>query len=250
MEVKPDVVSMENVPRLMKFQGGSVFVDFVRRLRKEYWVDFRVVFAPDYGVPQRRSRLVVLASRLGPISLIPPTHLPQDYRTVRDAIGQLPAIDAGGVSAVDPLHRASKLSAKNLLRIKASKPGGSWRDWDSELVAACHKAETGSSYGAVYGRMVLDEPAPTITTQYFGFGNGRFGHPNQDRGLSLREGAILQSFPPDYEFCAPGQTVEFKKLGRMIGNAVPVLLGRAIAKSIASHLDEVDGKSASDAAMH
>ena len=78
--------------------------------------------------------------------------------------------------------------------------------------------------------------APTITTQFFGFGNGRFGHPDQDRGLSLREGAILQSFPPNYTFVPPGERVHIKKLGRMIGNAVPVLLGRLIARSIAKHL--------------
>jgi DNA (cytosine-5)-methyltransferase 1 len=88
--------------------------------------------------------------------------------------------------------------------------------------------------------MRADEASPTITTQFFGFGNGRFGHPTQDRALSLREGALLQSFPPGYEFTAPGQNIEFKRLGRMIGNAVPVALGRAIARTIKRHIQEHD----------
>ena len=86
--------------------------------------------------------------------------------------------------------------------------------------------------------MEWDAPSPTITTQFFGFGNGRFGHPEQNRGLSLREGALLQSFPRRYAFLPPGQPVQFKKIGRMIGNAVPVLLAQAIARSIRDHLKE------------
>ena len=87
--------------------------------------------------------------------------------------------------------------------------------------------------------MERDEPSPTITTQFFGFGNGRFGHPEQNRALSLREGALLQGFPRDYEFVAPGKRVHFKKVGRLIGNAVPVRLASAIAKSVNRHLEDV-----------
>lgn len=235
----PDVVSMENVPRLMNFKNGDVIAKFVETLEANgYAVDHRIVFAPDYGVPQRRSRLVLLASRRGPISLEPPIRTPEDYPTVEDAIGELNPLVAGAIDPDDPLHRASRLSPKNLQRIKASKPGGSWRDWDEDLRAKCHRVETGDGYSSVYGRMTARDPAPTITTQFFGFGNGRFGHPDQDRGLSLREGAILQSFPPDYAFVPPGDPIQFKKFGRMIGNAVPVLLGRAIARTIKAHLAE------------
>lgn len=237
--VLPDVVSMENVPRLLHFQGGEVFRRFVATLEKsDYFVEHRVVFAPDCGVPQRRARLVLLASRRGPISLEQPTCRPNHYPTVRQAIGNLPPLCAGAVDPTDPLHRASRLSPTNLLRIQASRPGGSWRDWDAELRAKCHRVKTGDGYISVYGRMTADDPAPTITTQFYGFGNGRFGHPDQDRGLSLREGAILQSFPPDYAFVPPGGDIQFTRLGRMIGNAVPVLLGRAIARSIKAHLAE------------
>ncbi len=79
--------------------------------------------------------------------------------------------------------------------------------------------------------MCWDEPAPTVTTQFFGFGNGRFGHPNQNRAIPLREGAILQSFPKKYRFIEPGKPVYFKAIGRLIGNAVPVKLGEAIGSN-------------------
>ena len=103
----------------------------------------------------------------------------------------------------------------------------------------CHKRRSGKGYSSVYGRMVWDEPAPTMTTQFYGFGNGRFGHPEQDRGLSLREGALIQTFPRWYAFVPPGEAVEFTTIGRMVGNAVPVELGRAVATAIKSHLKEV-----------
>jgi len=239
--VLPDIVSMENVPRLLRFRGGSVFRQFVTMLRETgYRVHWSEVFAPDYGIPQRRTRLVLLASRHGAIQLESPSHHPADYGTVRNAIGRLRPLEAGGIDALDPLHQASTLSEINLRRIAASIPGGSWRDWDNGLVAECHKANTGRSYVSVYGRMSWDEPAPTITTQFYGFGNGRFGHPEQNRALSLREGAILQSFPETYEFVPSGHPIHFKTVGRMIGNAVPVLLARTIARTIRRHLDKVD----------
>ena len=113
---------------------------------------------------------------------------------------------------------------------------GTWRDWSPNLVTECHRRDTGRGYAAVYGRMQWDDPSPTITTQFFGFGNGRFGHPEQDRAISLREGAILQTFPKSYEFVPSDGKVQFKKLGRQIGNAVPVLLSRAIARSVRRHI--------------
>ena len=236
-EIRPDVVSMENVPRLMDYRGGRVFRRLLDTLRIEgYTVDHRIVFLPSYGLPQRRSRLVVMASLHGTLELEEPTYTPDRYRTVEEAIGGLPGLAAGETDSRDGLHKASRLSQMNLRRIRASTPGGSWADWDDGLVTKCHRARSGRGYRSVYGRMRFDEPSPTITTQFFGFGNGRFGHPEQDRALSLREGAILQSFPADYRFVAPGERAEFKTIGRMIGNAVPVLLGRVIGRSIAAHL--------------
>ena len=237
--VKPEVVSMENVPRLMKFKEGELFEGFVRELESNgYFVWYSPVFCPDYGVPQSRTRLVLIASLLGPVSLDPPTHDESEYVCVRQALGKQPKLRAGEVDRADRFHRSSRLSPINLKRIKAAKPGGTWRDWDDDLVTECHKRKTGKGYASVYGRMSWDKLSPTITTQFFGFGNGRFGHPEEDRALSLREGAILQSFPEDYVFVPPDEKISFKRVGRMIGNAVPVLLSCAIARSIKRHIQE------------
>lgn len=156
--------------------------------------------------------------------------------TVRQAIAHLPALAAGCCDPNDSLHTASSLSEINLYRIRASKPGGTWRDWDESLLAQCHRKQSGQTYPSVYGRMEWDAPSPTITTQCFGYGNGRFGHPEQDRAISLREAAILQTFPDDYCFLAPGEKTNFAKLGRLIGNAVPVRIGELVAQSLVSHL--------------
>jgi len=158
----------------------------------------------------------------------------------REAIGHLRALNAGEAAPGDKLHVTSTLSDKNLERIKASKPGGTWRDWPEHLVADCHRTESGRTYASVYGRMEWDKPAPTMTTQCYGFGNGRFGHPEQNRAISLREAAILQSFPRNYAFIPHDGPVSLRILGRLIGNAVPVELGRAIARSINSHLANVN----------
>ena len=243
-EVLPDVVSMENVPRLTTFQGGRLFADFVGMLEEsEYRVWWDVVDCAAYGVPQTRRRLVLLASRIGPIELTAPARAPQGGATVRQTIAHLPPIPAGGQHADDPLHRASRLSATNLARIRAARPGTTWKDWAPSLVAACHRRHSGRFYGSVYGRMCWDEPAPTITTQCNGFGNGRFGHPEQDRAISLREAALLQTFPPDYEFFAPGQPWSLSAVARWIGNAVPVTLAQAVARSVRAALAEREGNS-------
>jgi DNA (cytosine-5)-methyltransferase 1 len=233
-ESEPDIVTMENVPLLVK-------QEIFRRFRKAlgqlgYETKFQIVNCADYGVPQLRRRLVLLASKFGPIDLIAPTHIPALYVNVAEAIGNLPPIKAGEIDANDPFHQASVLSATNLERIKASRPGGTWKDWEKDLVAICHRKHTGHTYSGVYGRMMWDEPSPTITTQFFGFGNGRFGHPEQDRGLSLREGAILQSFPREYVFIKKDVPIHRKTIGRLIGNAVPVKLAKAIGISIRKHL--------------
>ena len=237
-EVQPDVVSMENVPRLVNFHRGELLKNFLRGLeRAGYAVWASVVDCAAYGVPQTRQRLVVLASRVGAIELIPPTHAPARYRTVRDAIADLPPIAAGEGAKEDPLHRASRLTAVNLARIQAAKPGQTWRDWDPRLVAKCHQKHTGRWYQSVYGRMSWDAPAPTVTTQCNGFGNGRFGHPEQDRAISLREAALLQTFPPNYEFFDPEARWFVSAVARCIGNAVPVALARAVAQSVARTLN-------------
>lgn len=237
-ELKPELVSMENVPELQRY---PIYDRFLETLKTEGFhfstePSDQIVYCPDYGLAQYRRRLVLIASRLGSIERIKPTHPSDKHRTVREALKKLPALKAGEVSEKDPLHRTSSLSATNLKRIQHSKPGGTWRDWPQDLVATCHKQKSGKTYPGVYGRMEWDKPSPTITTQFFGFGNGRFGHPEQDRAISLREGAVLQSFPSTYQFVKPGSEYCFKTVGRLIGNAVPVRLGEVVGRSLLKHI--------------
>lgn len=239
-EVNPVIVSMENVPTLLNFKKAPVFSNFVKSLKDDgYFVWYSIVYAPDYGIPQKRKRLVLLASKKGEIKLLPPTHKAEQYISVRDAIGNLDKIKSGETSENDFLHRASKLSEKNLKRIKQSKQGGSWkRDWDENLKLECHKNEKGKNYVSIYGRMKWSEPSPTMTTLCTGIGNGRFGHPEQDRAISLREAAIFQSFPSDYKFVDKPENLKVVQLSRHIGNAVPPRLGEIIGQSIIEHLKE------------
>ncbi|URD59896.1 DNA cytosine methyltransferase [Sphingomonas sp. KRR8] len=235
LELKPEIVTMENVPGLAK---QEVWAEFIAALRGAgYRVSWCEVACEEYQIPQSRRRLVLLASLLGPIELRgSDTAL---RLTVKDAIGALPKIDAGQASPDDRLHASAGLAATNLERIRASRPGGTWRDWPEELRAPCHRKRSGKTYPSVYGRMEWDKPAPTMTTQCYGFGNGRFGHPEQDRAISLREAAIIQSFPTEYSFIPDDKPVSFERLGTLIGNAVPPKLGEAIGRSILSHIEAV-----------
>lgn len=236
-QIRPEIITMENVPKLAKHKIFSEFIDSLKKLK------YHVTFTPNvkcvnYGIPQDRRRLVLFASIFGEIHLEPYTHNQNNCRTVRNTISHLPRISAGEKSLIDPLHYSSILTERNLTRIRASKPGGTWRDWDTDLQANCHKKPTGQSYPSVYGRMVWDKPSSTITTQSYSFGSGRFGHPEQDRALSLRECALLQTFPQTYSFAPPTGNISLKSVGRMIGNAVPVELARIIARSIIKHIEE------------
>ena len=233
-EASPEIVTMENVPSVCKH---DVFDSFVCSLkRRGYHVWYGIIDSSLYGAPQSRKRMVLLASLLGEITFIEPTQ--KKLKTVQSAIGGLERIQAGCGSTKDPLHATRSLSEVNRQRIKASKPGGTWRDWPKNLVLECHKAESGKTFSGVYGRMEWHKPAPTMTTQFYSFGAGRFGHPEQNRAISLREGAIFQGFPRKYKFIQKDDVVNFTALGRMIGNAVPVDLGRAIAKSILQHVSQ------------
>jgi DNA (cytosine-5)-methyltransferase 1 len=237
MEVNPHIVSMENVPQLLTYDHGKVFHDFLKVLKtKKYHITYSVVNACDYGVPQKRQRLILFASKFSEVQLARRTHSVKNYITVANAIGHLPQIVDGESHGADLLHRSRKLSPLNKERIKATPEGGSWKDWTASLVLDCHKKETGKSFRSVYGRMKWNEVAPTLTTQCTGYGNGRYGHPEQDRAISLREAAILQSFPESYKFVAPNSNFAPTTVERHIGNAVPVKLGRAVARSIKKHL--------------
>ena len=235
-DIKPDIVSMENVPELRKY---DVFNDFLKNLDElGYYTSYKIVDCSKYGLPQKRRRLVLLASRHGNIQLIPESSMGKKL-TVRDVLSSLPALSQGQTDSKDPLHRSAGLTEINLKRIRQSKPGGTWRDWDRSLLPECYKKISGRSFGSVYGRMEWDKPSPTITTQFYSFGTGRYGHPEQDRALSLREGALLQTFPKDYKFFEDIDKISIGTISRHIGNAVPVGLGKIIGMSINKHLENI-----------
>ena len=237
-ETNPHIVSMENVPAITK---QPIFDKFIKSLDDlGYKVDHNYIFCPRYGIPQNRRRLVLLASRLGEIKIIPPTHTPNNYVTVQETIGHLPPIKAGETHPNDFMHKSCSLSDLNLKRMQNSRQGGTWKDWDEALLPNCYRKATGKGYTGVYGRASWDKQSATITTQFPLYGSGRFGHPEQDRAFSLREGALLQTFPEDYQFIQNTTSGSLTSIKRQIGNAVPPKLGQVIGDSIIKHLKELD----------
>jgi DNA (cytosine-5)-methyltransferase 1 len=221
----PEYVFVENVPGLQALaQQIGPFDRFVAALgRLSYAVHAGIVEARSFGVPQRRGRLVLVASRLGPVQFPEPTHGPNTPRphfsTVWDWIGDFPAIAAGETHPTVLNHRAMQLSPLNLARIKATPEGGGRKDWPKRLQLRCHHGYGG--YSDVYGRMRKDLPSSGLTTRCLSLSNGRFGHPTQDRAISVREAASLQTFPRDFVFLG-----NLGNMATQIGNAVPVLLAR------------------------
>ncbi|MEJ6469993.1 DNA cytosine methyltransferase [Fusobacterium nucleatum] len=234
-EVDPDIISMENVPNLRK---EEVFNDFLFELKRQgYFINYTIKNALECGVPQKRKRLLLLASKFGKINFLEKN---EKIITVKEAIGSLEKIEAGTkINLKDYIHISSSLTPINLLRIKHSLPGGTWEDWPKTLLPNCYKKDSGKTYKSVYGRMEWEKPSPTLTTQFYSFGTGRYGHPSQNRALSLREGAILQSFPEDYIFTEVPK-FKFTDIARHIGNAVPPKLAEYIGLSILKHLEELN----------
>ncbi len=226
----PEWVFIENVPGLARVKGNSTYSRFKTALvRQGYKYADGTVDAKWFGVPQNRCRLVLVASRVGEPSLPEPTHgtgkVP--YRAVRAAIGHLPKLAAGQRDPAIPNHCAADIAEVNLNRLRLTPiDGGGRTDWPASLGLECHKERVG--HEDVYGRMRWDAQAPTLTCRCYSISNGRYGHPEQLRAISLREAASLQSFPEDYQFFGPSQ----KSLGAQIGNAVPVSLAQAVGRHI------------------
>lgn len=233
--LEPDLVLIENVPGLHKQRApAGTFARFCKALRDaEFHVASAVVDCQNYGVPQRRRRLIVMASRFGPIRIPWPTHgkLAGDLpvSTVGEWIGDLPPIGPGEAHPLVPNHVASALTELNLKRLEATPVGGGRADWPPELRLACHAEHDGHS--DVYGRMRADAPAPALTTKCTSISNGRFGHPTQNRPISVREAASLQTFERDFVFEGG-----IKSATRQIGNAVPVLLAQRMGEAFMDHL--------------
>ncbi|WP_455653609.1 DNA cytosine methyltransferase, partial [Phascolarctobacterium sp.] len=182
--------------------------------------------AADYGVTQSRKRLIILAALVEQPILPLPTHGTQKtpYSTVGEWINNLPVINAGETSITDPDHCSTNLSELNLKRIKCTPPGGSRENWPDNLKLNCHKNHSGHT--DVYGRLDYNKMAATLTTKCISYSNGRYGHPEQNRALSIREAACLQTFPRDFFF-----TGNLVQKARQVGNAVPPLLAQRIGET-------------------
>jgi DNA (cytosine-5)-methyltransferase 1 len=232
----PDFVIVENVPGIQAKKYGNLWDESVERLRKAgYRLRSEIVNAARFGVPQKRLRTLLVASRNTEPPWPEATHEPNAYRTVREAFSDtdllcgssLCHLEPGKQCEHDPQHKASVLSELNLRRIRAiRRPGGSRTEWPHELELACYRGHEGHT--DVYGRMDWDRPAPTLTTRFVSLSNGRFGHPEEDRAITPREGALLQSFPPEYQFLDASRDMNVIH----IGNAVPPRLARAFVAAI------------------
>ncbi|MFM1655385.1 DNA cytosine methyltransferase [Brevibacillus sp. B_LB10_24] len=228
--LKPRVVFFENVPGLAE---SYVFTDLQTALHEDGYttIDPVVIDAADYGVPQRRPRFIYLASRTKESISVPRAVTPGVKRiTVRQAIGDLMKLNSGERDPNDRLHTARKHKEIALRRLKyIPKDGGSRSSLPDYLQLECHKKHNG--HKDVYGRMAWDTVAPTLTTGCTNITRGRFAHPNEDRGITVREAARLQTFPDEYEFYG-----NLEQVATQVGNAVPVNMMKNIACHIRSHL--------------
>ena len=224
--LRPAVVLMENVPGIASAEPFRIFVKALHDCG--YDCDHRVLNAHDFNVPQHRRRYVLLAVREETALLPRPARdgLRPASLTVRNAIAHFPKIEVGECHPSIPNHHAARLSPLNLERIRATPPdGGGRRDWPEELGLACHR-RLGPGFSDVYGRMWWDRKAPTLTSRCSSLSNGRFGHPEQDRAISLREAAALQTFPDDCVFYGPRN-----RIAQWVGNAVPVSFAEALGSA-------------------
>jgi DNA (cytosine-5)-methyltransferase 1 len=227
----PKFFLMENVPGIAGKRGKKILEEALMLAEQNgYFIHRKILDAQDYGVPQRRKRLIVIGERMinGKLKFeFPKTNTKKV--TVRDVISKLPKPPNDGTEHREiSLHRSDKLSKINLERIKFLKPGQGREFLPEKLLADCHKIDSKViGHRNVYGRMYWDDVAPTITARFDSFTRGLFGHPEQHRSISLREGALLQTFPMDFNFY--GNKVE---VARQIGNAVPPKLAYVIGKKI------------------
>ncbi len=229
----PGFVVVENVRGILTNKDESKLTGFLDFLQKnDYSMDYDIIDAMHYGVPQTRKRFLLIASRVVKEIKLPEAEK-DNILKVKDFIGVnkgFPTITAGQIDETDFLHTTSKLSEKNIKRLRLTPHNGgtrlAWKD-DPELQINAYK-DKDNTYKDTYGRMFWEKPSPTITTKFNSISNGRFAHPDEDRGISLREGATLQTFPKTYVFKGSG----IGSIARQIGNAVPPEL----AKRIGEHL--------------
>ena len=229
----PGYVIVENVPGVLRKKNESGLDEFINWLESNnYKVHFEVHNVSEYGVPQSRRRFTLIANRVTE-NIINPIKSEGKKKTVRDVLGVkngFEPIKDGHKDETDFLHTSPSISEINKRRLKkVEKDGGNRLGFanDPELQLACFIGRE-SSFKDTFGRLWWDRPSPTITTKFFSISNGRFVHPEEDRALSLREGAVLQSFPKEYKFF--GTSVS--SIARLIGNAVPPQYAKCIGEAI------------------
>lgn len=243
-EIKPLAFVLENVPGLANGIGKPLFLQILQRLHElGYRTVYDVVNAADYGVPQKRKRLVLMGTNNSDIRLAFPLKTNADpstsselppWNTVREVVHNLPAINAGEKHPGDPLHTSASLAEINLRRIQNTPhDGGDRTSWAENLVLECHKGTNG--HKDVYGRMKWDSPSPTMTGGCGMISKGRFGHPEQNRAISLREAARLQTFPDSFKFAG-----NFGQIAKQIGNAVPPLLAKRAADALLRSMKDLE----------
>lgn len=229
----PGYVIVENVPGVLRKKEESGLNEFIKWLeKKDYTVHFKVHEVSNYGVPQHRKRFTLIANRITQIKL-KPIEVKGKKVTVRDVLGEkngFPKITQGHKDNSEFMHTVAGLNALNIERLSLTPIDGGTRMayvYDERLAPPCHYGKT-DGFKDIYGRMFWDKPSPTITTKFFSISNGRFAHPEEDRAISIREGATLQSFPKTYKFIGKSTV----NIARMIGNAVPPKYATAIGKAI------------------
>jgi DNA (cytosine-5)-methyltransferase 1 len=243
-EILPKAVMMENVPGLAR-KGKKHLREFIEKLEAlGYIVQHDILQVADYGTPQLRRRLVLMAGLGFKIDLPAATHSRaakeglERWATVRSAIDALPEpscfpdVRKTKATDLDGWHVVRKMSDANKERLKWTTPGSDWRSIPEHLRPACHQGEY-FGFRNVYGRMKWEEPSPTITAGCTTFSKGRFGHPEEDRTISVKEAALLQQFPADYKF----ETRQIDQACSVIGNALPCGFATRMAQQVMASLD-------------
>lgn len=238
LALSPKAILMENVPTILGARGRA-FIDFITEAwEHEYILHKAVLDAVSYGVPQFRRRAFIVAIRKdlnAHFSFPEPTRSPEEYATVSEAIGDLPPPPEDFSDHPDHHnHRRVAISAINLERISYVPEGGGRLDVPSHLQLPCHKASNGHRHLDVFGRLWWNRPAGTLTAMFDNFTRGRFAHPKENRNITGREGARLQSFPDSFRFLGPK-----KDVAKQIGNAVPPRLGQAVGEALIQALSNV-----------
>jgi DNA (cytosine-5)-methyltransferase 1 len=237
-DLRPRCFLMENVPGLLGRRGRLVVQKFTRIMTNSgYDLQHAIVDAADFGVPQSRRRVFFIGwdrNTLPKFSFPLPNLDEEQRQTVRDAIRDLPPPPEDfSPSAGDALHRRIRLSTKNLERLSLIPPGGGFEDLPIEMRVECHKSGAARiGHRSVYGRLAPDRPAATITARFDSFTRGRFGHPWEERNITLREGARLQGFPDSHSFYGTQE-----EIAAQIGNAVPPTLAYVFGKALKEFLE-------------